>query len=347
MAILAWTLRIRSGPREALADPRATPYDLTFALAVTAMLLVAPICRAHDLLLLLAPLAVIWMNLPATRFARVGFAMIVATFWLGYPVTWTAFDLNGWTATPGYSLGILSYRFYALLGFFALTMTILGRKGDPGVSLEAGTRETLALGAVVMAALWIHILFVVWERYGLFFYLGVDFGIYRSIATATLAEGPTVMYDLDRIAPYERELMAYYGPWASIPMLGPGPYPAVYILPFLPLAACSPPLGFLIWTLVGAALAFVAIRGMAYRFPDRSFGLIVSGTLSFPIAVALICGQLTMLFFYGFYRAYRSLEGGREFRAGLWSGALYLKPQYVVFLLLVFLLKRRWRAWAA
>jgi Glycosyltransferase family 87 len=39
-----------------------------------------------------------------------------------------------------------------------------------------------------------------------------------------------------------------------------------------------------------------------------------------------------------------TLERGDDFRAGLWSGALYLKPQYAIFLFLVFLLKRRWHA---
>jgi hypothetical protein len=51
---------------------------------------------------------------------------------------------------------------------------------------------------------------------------------------------------------------------------------------------------------------------------------------------------LTRLLSFGFYRADRSLEGGRDFRAGLWGGALDLKPQYLGFLILVFLFKRRW-----
>ena len=60
------------------------------------------------------------------------FLTIVAAFWIGYPVTWTAFGLNGRTATPVDSLGILSYQFYALLGFFALTMMISRRGNDTG-----------------------------------------------------------------------------------------------------------------------------------------------------------------------------------------------------------------------
>jgi hypothetical protein len=121
-----------TGDRSGSGDPHAAPSDLTFALAVTAMLLVSPICWEHYLLLLLAPLAIVWMNLPASRFARTMFLTIVAAFWLGYPVTWTAFGLNGRMATPIDSLGILSYQFYALLGFFALALMISRRGDDSG-----------------------------------------------------------------------------------------------------------------------------------------------------------------------------------------------------------------------
>jgi Glycosyltransferase family 87 len=308
------------------------------------MLLFSPICWEHYLLLLLAPLAIVWMTLPATRFARTLFSTIVVAFWLGYPVTWTAFGLNGRTATPVDSLGILSYQFYALLGFFALALMILRQSGHPSVSPSAATRQTLALGAVVMAILWVHVLHSIWQRYGLFYFIGGDFGIYRSIATATLAEGSRAMNDLDLVAPFARELTRYYGPDAHNLNLGPGPYPAVYILPFLALTACSPIVGYAIWTMASLALAFAVVRGMTARFREGGWGLITSCVLFFPIVMALVYGQLTAMFFYGFYRAYRSLEGGRDFRAGLWTGALYLKPQYVVFLILVFLLARRWRA---
>jgi len=108
------------------SSPRRS--DLTFALAVTAMLLVSPICWEHYLLLLLVPLAVVWVQLPASRFARGLFLLIVAAIWLGYPLVWTVFDLNGRTAKPVHSLGVLSYQFYALLGLFALILMELPAK---------------------------------------------------------------------------------------------------------------------------------------------------------------------------------------------------------------------------
>ncbi len=335
VAILAWAVRRDASDRKG---------DLTFALAVTAMLLISPICWDHYLLLLLVPLAVVWTELPESRFARTIFLVIVTAFWVGYPLVWTAFDLNGRAATPIQSLGVLSYQFYALLGLFGLLLRELRQREGRDAPSSVGGGHILALGAFFMATLWTHVLWWIWQEYGLFYFVGGDFGIYRSIAQAVLSEGPRAMYDLDLVAPYARELMVFYGPRGQNLNLGPGPYPAVYILPFLLLNAFSSPVGYLIWTASGIALAIAAVRGMAARWPEAGRGLVASSVLFFPIVDAMIYGQLTMLFFYGFYRAYRSLERGDDFRAGLWSGALYLKPQYPVFLFLVFLLKRRWRA---
>ncbi len=324
--------------------PKTRQDDLTFAMAVGAMLLISPICWEHYLLLLLAPLAIVWMELPASRSARAAFVTIVAAFWLGYPVTWTAFGLNGRTATPIDSVGILSYQFYALLGFFALARMELMRLRGREISPEVATRRTFTVCAAVMVALWVPVLHGIWRDYGLFYFMGLDFGIYRSAAAAAIAEGPTAMYDMDAVASHARELMTYYGPAARGLNVGPMAYPAIFLLPVLPLDALAPPLGYVIWTGLGLALSYAAVAGMAARWPGAGRGLVVAGVLSFPVATALFLGQVTPLFLYGFSRAYRSLEREHDFRAGLWCGALYVKPQYAAFLFLVFLLKRRWRA---
>ncbi len=59
--ILAWAVR---------SDAKNEKSDLTFAMAVTAMLLVSPVCWEHYLLLLLVPLAIVWTKLSASRLAR-------------------------------------------------------------------------------------------------------------------------------------------------------------------------------------------------------------------------------------------------------------------------------------
>jgi hypothetical protein len=66
--ILAWFVR---------RDATGQRCDLTFALAVTAMLLISPICWAHYLLLLLVPLGVVWTELAASRFERWAFLLVL------------------------------------------------------------------------------------------------------------------------------------------------------------------------------------------------------------------------------------------------------------------------------
>jgi len=131
VAVLIWAVR---------RDPRRERGDLTFALAVTSMLLVSPICWDHYLLLLLVPLAVVWAKLPESPFIRALFLAVVASFWLGYPLVWRAFDLVGRTATPIQSILVLSYQFYALLGLLAIALTELRLGTDR--SLEPATRIT-------------------------------------------------------------------------------------------------------------------------------------------------------------------------------------------------------------
>jgi len=335
VAVLAWTAR---------RDPKGQRCDLTSSQAATAILLVSPICWDHYLLLMLVPLAVVWMELPASRFARVLYLVIVAASFMGYPLVWTAFGLNARKATPVESVGVLSYQYYALLGLFGLVLVEL-RPNRPNVPSVTTARHALALGAVVMAALWVQVVYASWRDYGLFYYLGGDFGIYRSIAQAVLAEGPRAMHDLDLVAPLARERMPYSGFSSHGLRLGPRPYPAVYILPLLGLTLCAPPAGYLIWSLMGAAMAFAVVRGMAARVPERGWGLDRIGDSLFP---------------GGHCALFRPVDDGVRLRLlshlsvigrrpGLPSRSLerhtcYLKPQFAVFVFLVFLFKRRWRS---
>ncbi len=314
--------------------------DRTFGLAMTAMVLVAPIVWQHYFLLLLLPLAVAWRDLPPTKPARAILLAIVVALGLWPERVWGVIGLVGHDALPIHALGVLSYQFFALLALFAL-----GFAEARGYAVNlGGPRRWMAFGAVVMLAAWANIIIPIWQRHGLFSYLAGDFGIYRTIAVALVSEGPTAMYDLERITAHMAPLRAYYGPDSGPLNVGPGPYPAAYILPFTVLAAFSPPLGFLIWTLINLALVIAVARRLAARFPERSWGLIASAVLFFPVVYSMFFGQLAILMLFGLDRAFRAFEDDREFQAGLWCGLLLLKPQYVVFLTLVFLYKRRWRA---
>jgi hypothetical protein len=102
--------------------------DRAFALSVTAMLLVSPITWEHYFLLLLLPVAWLWLHLPAEGPARWAFRAAVFVLWL--PPSWFfalvlgRHALSDWmsmpAAAPWQTLTAISLPFYALLTLFVL-----------------------------------------------------------------------------------------------------------------------------------------------------------------------------------------------------------------------------------
>ncbi|MBI4494000.1 MAG: DUF2029 domain-containing protein [Chloroflexi bacterium] len=205
-------------------------------------------------------------------------------------------------------------------------------------------RYLVVAGAALSAALWCVVVLLTWRNRGLFDWLGLDFALFRAGAAALLASGPVAAYDLDAVTAHLQPLAAYYGPLADVLKVGPVPYPPIFVLLVAPFALLSPPVGFLLWTLANLALALVVVRGLAARFPARPRMLVGTALLFFPLAYTLFVGQVTILLLFALYQAYRAFEQDRDFRAGLWTGVLLLKPQYAVVLLLVLALKGRWSA---
>jgi hypothetical protein len=315
--------------------------DRTFGLAATAMLLLSPIAWDHYLLILLAPLAVFWVGLPPTRSARVAFLALLAAFWIGPEWARRAFSLAGRVATPVDALVVLPIQCYALLGLFALGLFEIRGRSDGTADSPGGA---MALGAVVMAAMWMHIIDAYWHEHGMFHHMGWDFAIFRSIAMGLVRDGPGSMYALGNIGRYLIPLTVYSGPDLGAMNVGPGPYPPVYFLPFVPLTWLSAPAGFLLWTGANLCLVVVVARGLTARFWEGTWGLTISAVLFYPIMDALFYGQAMVVWLFALDRAYRAFENATEFRAGLWLGLLLLKPQLVIVLAMVLLCKRRWQA---
>lgn len=100
--------------------------DLALATCITAMLLVTPTVWEHYFLLLLLPVALLWMSLPTSGPARWDFRLILFILWMSRSLWWKIFlgaDRIAWThltALPWQTLTALSFQTYALLGLFAL-----------------------------------------------------------------------------------------------------------------------------------------------------------------------------------------------------------------------------------
>jgi hypothetical protein len=121
LALLAWVAwRSRSRSQR----------DRAFGLSLVAMLLVSPICWEHYFLLLLLPLAQLWVSLPRSAAARGLFLVLAVALWLSPPDVWQmAIPLSHvgnrpvWDAArPWQIVSVLSFQCYALLGLFAFLL---------------------------------------------------------------------------------------------------------------------------------------------------------------------------------------------------------------------------------
>ncbi len=135
--VLAWII-LRGGDREE---------DRTFALTITAMLLVSPITWDHYFLLLLVPLAVVWTRLPATNLARLTFLVLMFALWMKPGDLYQTFIPGGTdsgTVTAWQTLCILSLPCYALLLLFALLVALPPRRSELSGRLDQPVAETAA-----------------------------------------------------------------------------------------------------------------------------------------------------------------------------------------------------------
>ncbi len=97
--------------------------DLAFSLSLTAMLLVSPVTWDHYPVLLVVPIATMWLSLPRTVGSRVLFGAILIAFWCTPWPIHVLFLVEGGslrTAQPLHTLTIYSYQFYALVALFIL-----------------------------------------------------------------------------------------------------------------------------------------------------------------------------------------------------------------------------------
>ncbi len=116
--------------------------DLCYSLTLVTMLLLAPICWDHYLLLLALPLALVWRSLRQSSFQRLAFLLLVAAVWIGPNELWRAGGVDllaGWPDfhdvppvtyridRPFFVPVFLSLHFYALLASF-LWLVFLTRR---------------------------------------------------------------------------------------------------------------------------------------------------------------------------------------------------------------------------
>jgi hypothetical protein len=117
--------------------------DHAFGLTLVGMLLLSPISWNHYFLMLLVPLAVLWVHLPASGAVRAVFLVILIGLWFDPLILYDAFIPGGHEqgfATPAITLAVLSFQCYTLVALFALGIfeASRGRKPPEGERVSYG-----------------------------------------------------------------------------------------------------------------------------------------------------------------------------------------------------------------
>ena len=177
---------------------------------------------------------------------------------------------------------------------------------------------------------------------GLFLDLGVDWARFWGAARAFNTIAPSAAYQLPEIASFMQPLVRYARPATAGVRVGPAPYPPIFLEFFGLFTISSPRVGFFLWTALSVGLALVVFHRLAQRFhPASRWPVTLVLLSSFPLMMAFFVGQVVVLLLVCIMQAVTEFERGREFRAGLWTGLLVLKPQYAFCFVLIYAFKRR------
>jgi hypothetical protein len=166
-------------------------------------------------------------------------------------------------------------------------------------------------------------------------------GVYAGARAVATGRGPQ-LYDVQvqralmdtAILPYRRgKLMPFI-------------YPAYVALLFRPLGGLPFGPALLTWLLINLATAAWTATRLSYLFarslPER-LAILVTFFAWVPLQLTLFHGQLGILPTLGIIEALVAVRSGRDWRAGWWLSLGLLKPQLILFPLLVFIIWRRWQ----
>ena len=193
--------------------------------------------------------------------------------------------------------------------------------------------------------LWGRVVWSIFLDHGLFGWIGTDFALYYAQSTALWSGDPSAIYKPEVFDPVFQGLLDQYSP--GHPEIRPThvPYPPLFAWLFTLFTLPSPPLGYALW----GGLNLLAVIHLSWRisqlFPRiRHTWATFLVLFSFPFAYSLILGQPQILLASAVSECYRSLQGRRDFWAGLWLSFLLFKPQYGILVGLFLIWKRRWAA---
>lgn len=172
---------------------------------------------------------------------------------------------------------------------------------------------------------------------------GTDFFYYFCVSKLVVLGHGGQAYDIHALGHLERTL-AYpvRVPGGVIPNV----YPPFFALSLAPLAQLPYTVAYLIWLALSCVLLCVCLRALERYMDLQQRGRLVFRVVtlcSLPVVIALVQGQVSVVLLALLTGAFVALRLGRDQVAGALIGLVAVKPQFVVPLVLLLLLQRRWR----
>ncbi len=354
VALLAWGWwRVRALPLS--AAPAVRVVALTFVAGVILM----PDISYYNKIFLLPAVAFVVRHAEVTGVsARLGRRLLLLALGvpvLLFPLATAVSRLATEPASPAAeALGTAAEAWFLLLPIIVLLVWC--GSGSQNVRWLPRVRRTKsgaqrsslgdAAGAGLLFALWGMIILRLSMQFGLFRWIGVDFGLFWAAARLFFSAGPAAAYDLVALGETLQFLRHFYGPLGGDLIVGPTPYPPPFLALVYVFSLVPPALGFALWTLMNVLLAASVLRDLTTERVSRPTLVACVTFTFFPLGYAILVGQPTVILLYAFHQSIKALRSGADLRAGLWAGILLLKPQYALFYIAVLAWKRRWRTLA-
>jgi hypothetical protein len=155
----------------------------------------------------------------------------------------------------------------------------------------------------------------------------------------------TSLYNFDRQKEFQQRLFPNV---PSRPSPLPFIHPAYETLFFFPLTYLSYSKAYLLWTLINVSILLILSLLFKNHFHHLRvrfrFVSILSLFSFFPIMIAVLQGQDSILLLLLVTLAFINLKSNRDYRAGLFLALALFKFQIVLPLMVVLLVRRRWKA---
>jgi hypothetical protein len=176
--------------------------------------------------------------------------------------------------------------------------------------------------------------------------LAMDYCAYWSAGKITNNSGYADVYDLNLLTQIQKSIHPQ-GNNLSIPFdVLPIVYLPIFVIPFQVLSLLSLESGFWVWTLLNLIGFIFYLHFFTKEITGKSlsFRLGLMLMLSLPVFLNLLWGQVNIWLGICVGEFMRAILSKKPFRAGLWLGGWWLKPQLLILIVPILLFQRSIKA---